>query len=82
MRFVPATTTIELCEGWNLIGFPAGEPRHPYAALSSIAGKWERIFGYDAFDSQGFPPEVEVASRVPGDIDIRFLVLVIASIRI
>ncbi|MCP3997324.1 MAG: RHS repeat-associated core domain-containing protein, partial [bacterium] len=47
---LPATTTIELCEGWNLIGLPAAEPRHPYAALSSIAGKWQRIFGYDALD--------------------------------
>ena len=49
---LPATTTIELCEGWNLIGFPAAEPRHPYVALSSIAGKWQRIFGYDAFDPE------------------------------
>ncbi len=49
---LPATTTIELCDGWNLIGFPAGEPRHPQVALSSIAGKWERIFGYDAFDPE------------------------------
>ena len=48
---MPATTTMELCEGWNLIGFPTGEPRHPHAALASIAGKWQRIFGYDAFDS-------------------------------
>ena len=46
-----ASTTIELCPGWNLIGFPAGEARHPQVALSSIAGKWERLFGYDAFDS-------------------------------
>ncbi|MCP3935356.1 MAG: RHS repeat protein, partial [Actinomycetia bacterium] len=48
----PATTTIELCEGWNLIGFPAAEPRHPHAALASIAGKWQRIFAYDAFDPE------------------------------
>ncbi len=49
---LPATTTLELCEGWNLIGFPAAEPRHPHAALSPIAGKWQRIFGYDAFDPE------------------------------
>ncbi|MCP3999051.1 MAG: hypothetical protein GY722_28910, partial [bacterium] len=49
---LPATTTIELCEGWNLIGFPAGQPRHPHAALASIAGKWQRIFAYDAFDPE------------------------------
>ncbi len=49
---LPPTTTIELCEGWNLIGFPAAQPRHPHVALSSIAGKWQRIFGYDAFDPE------------------------------
>ena len=49
---LPATTTLELCEGWNLIGFPAAEPRHPHAALASIAGKWQRVFGYDAFDPE------------------------------
>ena len=49
---LPATTSIDLCAGWNLIGFPAGEPRHPAAALAPIAGKWLRVFAYDAFDSQ------------------------------
>ncbi len=49
---LPASTTIDLCVGWNLIGFPAGEARHPYTALSSIAGKWERIFGFDKFDEK------------------------------
>ncbi len=48
----PAATTIELCEGWNLIGFPAGQSRHPHVALSSIAGKWQRVFAYDAFDPE------------------------------
>ena len=49
---LPASTSIDLCVGWNLIGFPAGEARHPLVALSSIAGKWDRLFGYDAFDSE------------------------------
>ncbi|MCP3996384.1 MAG: hypothetical protein GY722_15200, partial [bacterium] len=49
---MPAATTLELCEGWNLIGFPAGEPRHPHVALSPVAGKWQRIFAYDAFDPE------------------------------
>ncbi|MCP3910520.1 MAG: hypothetical protein GY713_06170, partial [Actinomycetia bacterium] len=71
----PATTTIELCEGWNLIGFPAAEPRHPHVALSSIAGKWQRVFGYDAFDSEDpweyFDPAVpdwanDLGAMVPG----------------
>ncbi len=47
---LPATTALNLCVGWNLIGFPAAQPRHPLAALAPIAGKWQRIFGYDVFD--------------------------------
>ncbi len=48
---LPATTSLQLCEGWNLIGFPAGQPRHPLAALAPIAGKWQRLFAYDVFDN-------------------------------
>jgi RHS repeat-associated protein len=46
----PATTTIHLCPGWNLIGYPVPQPRPVAAALSSIAGKYVRVFGYDPFD--------------------------------
>ncbi len=49
---LPATTTFELCEGWNLIGFPAGQARPVRNALASIEGKYIRIFGYDAADPQ------------------------------
>ncbi len=41
---LPATTTFELCTGWNLIGFPAGQARHPRNALQSIEGKYVRAF--------------------------------------
>ena len=47
---LPATTDIDLCQGWNHIGFPADQPRAPTAVFSSIAGKWQRLFGHDAFD--------------------------------
>lgn len=47
----PATTTIHLCRGWNLIGFPASEPRLVQAALASIAGRYARVFGYDPADA-------------------------------
>ena len=47
---LPATTDIALCQGWNHIGFPADQPRAPTAVFSSIAGKWQRLFGHDAFD--------------------------------
>ncbi len=49
---LPSTTTFELCEGWNLIGFPAGQARPVRNALSSIEGKYIRVFGYDAADPQ------------------------------
>ena len=47
---LPATTDLDLCQGWNHIGFPADQPRAPTAVFSSIAGKWQRLFGHDAFD--------------------------------
>jgi len=48
---LPATTSWQLCQGWNLIGFPAAQPRPVRSALQSIDGKYVRIFGYDASDS-------------------------------
>ena len=47
---LPAATSFELCTGWNLIGFPAGQPRHVRNALQSIEGKYVRLFGYDSTD--------------------------------
>lgn len=46
----PATTTIHLCPGWNLIGAPFSQDRSVTGALSSIQGKYARVFGYDAAD--------------------------------
>jgi RHS repeat-associated protein len=43
----PTTTTIHLCPGWNLIGAPLSQPRSVAGALSSIAGKYSRVFAYD-----------------------------------
>ena len=48
----PGTVSIDLCPGWNHLGIPTAEPRHPHVALSSIAGKWQRVFGHDAFDTE------------------------------
>ena len=44
------TTSWQLCTGWNLIGYPAGEPRHVRNALQSIDGKYLRVFGFDLAD--------------------------------
>ena len=48
----PTVTEIPLCAGWNLIGYPLDQPRPVPAALASIAGKYERVFGYDKADAQ------------------------------
>lgn len=47
----PTTTSIPLCLGWNLIGYPAGSARPVATALASIAGKYLRLFGFDPTDS-------------------------------
>jgi RHS repeat-associated protein len=47
----PTTTSIPLCLGWNLIGYPAGSARPVATALASIAGKYIRLFGFDPTDS-------------------------------
>ncbi len=43
----PATTQIQLCTGWNLIGYPLAQPRPPLSALASIAGQLLRVFAFD-----------------------------------
>ncbi len=48
---LPATTSFELCVGWNLIGFPAGQARPVRNALSSIEGKYIRVLLYEALDA-------------------------------
>ncbi|MEM7350207.1 MAG: RHS repeat-associated core domain-containing protein [Acidobacteriota bacterium] len=45
-----ATTVFDLCVGWNLIGFPAGQVRSVDSVLAPIKGKYLRLFGYDPFD--------------------------------
>ena len=47
----PAETTIQLCQGWNLIGYPLAQPRPVLAALSSIAGRFQRVYGWDPADT-------------------------------
>jgi RHS repeat-associated protein len=46
----PATTTIHLCPGWNLIGAPFSQSRSVAGALAPIAGKYTRVFGFDPAD--------------------------------
>jgi RHS repeat-associated protein len=46
----PDSTDIQLCEGWNLIGFPLNQELPIRGALSSIDGKYRRVFAYDPLD--------------------------------
>ncbi|MCP3958903.1 MAG: hypothetical protein GY719_13710 [bacterium] len=43
----PAETQVQLCQGWNLIGYPLAQERPVLAALSSIHGKFLRVYGFD-----------------------------------
>jgi hypothetical protein len=44
----PLTTTISLCEGWNMIGYPSLAVRPVGDALASIAGKYDLVRQYRA----------------------------------
>ena len=42
----PSTTQIQLRAGTNLVGYPSSTPRGVVEALSSIAGRYTKVFGY------------------------------------
>jgi hypothetical protein len=45
---IPFSTSIPLCQGWNLVGYPAHDERSLATALASISGKYERVMSFDA----------------------------------
>jgi RHS repeat-associated protein len=45
---IPASTSIALCAGWNVIGYPLAQSQPLATALASIAGKYTRVYAYDA----------------------------------
>ena len=47
----PLTTSITLCEGWNMVGYPSLSVRPVGEALASIAGKYDLVRQYRAGDS-------------------------------
>jgi hypothetical protein len=47
----PTSITIQLCAGWNLIGYPSAAPVALPDALASIAGQYDLVFAYDASDT-------------------------------
>lgn len=44
----PITTTITLCTGWNLIGYPSVVSRPIKDVLGDISGKYDIVYAYDA----------------------------------
>lgn len=46
----PSSTAIPLKAGANLIGYPGQAPKSVADALASIAGKYTKVYTYDAFD--------------------------------
>lgn len=50
---LPIITEQELVAGWNLVSYPASEPRTIADALSSISGKYAKALRYEA--GEGYP---------------------------
>ncbi len=48
----PASTSIPLCSGWNLIGYPSLTSRPITDTLASIAGKYTAVYTYDGTSDQ------------------------------
>jgi hypothetical protein len=46
----PTTLGIPLCPGWNLFSYAGNQPKEVVTALSSISGKFERIYCYKSSD--------------------------------
>ena len=47
---VPASVSIRLYPGWNLIGFPSQQPVPIAQALQGIAGQYDQVYTQDASD--------------------------------
>jgi len=72
---LPLSTQINLCTGWNLISFPSPIEQKVTDALAGIAGKYNLVYGFDAWDtadpwelySPGAPPQVNDLKKLrPG----------------
>ncbi|MCG2767207.1 MAG: hypothetical protein L6435_02340 [Anaerolineae bacterium] len=48
---VPSSPTIDLCEGWNLVGYPSQTTRPITEALAGIEVKYDLVYAYDAWDA-------------------------------
>lgn len=48
----PTNTSIPLCPGWNLVGYPAEQRRPVTEVLAPIAGRYDRVFAFEAGDPE------------------------------
>jgi len=49
---VPSSMEVLLYAGWNLVGYPSHVTRPITEALASIEGKYDLVYGYDAWDAE------------------------------
>jgi hypothetical protein len=47
---VPGTTTISMCTGWNLVGYPSLQTKPIDGALASITGQYDIIYAFEILD--------------------------------
>ena len=48
---LPLTTSIDLCTGWNLIGYASWNERPITDVLADISGKFDLVYAFDAADA-------------------------------
>ncbi|MBX2999575.1 MAG: RHS repeat protein [Caldilineaceae bacterium] len=70
---VPASTTIPLCTGWNLIGYPLNKTLAVANALAPIDGRYTRVFAYDPINvaDPWALEDVDVPDWVPDLLTLR-----------
>jgi hypothetical protein len=60
--------SVQLVEGWNLVGFPGTTATPAAQALSSISGKYEAVYGFTSNQYEGFIPggDSDMTTMSPG----------------
>jgi hypothetical protein len=71
VRGTPAPKAVQLAAGWNLVGYNSTSSAPVATALSSVQGKFEAVYGFDAASGQykGYtPPDAaDLSSLTPGE---------------
>jgi len=68
---LPVNPSIQLCAGWNLVGYPRDTPLPVRGALTAIAGKYTTVFTYDpAVPLDPWLGYLETAPGYANDLDL------------